>query len=329
MYPTFRAKLFLAGAALLAAGHVAFACGSDAWAAKLPGSIYQGVVQGNDLYAVTTQGKLIAVDLAGQSVRDLGSFNLKLTGLLAVTDKAVCVASKDQLHLIDRASGRLIRSLDCGQDVHSFGFLDARRLYVQGDKSFAVLDLPGGKTACAISSMPVGQGLRVRTAALDASGKQLYVLMARPRAGLGVIDLETGKLTDVTPAAVAPGFRIGGQMVVVGDRIYLADCSLSYGVYINHFGYVDLKTRKYHALKVPDHASARGALLPGPGVSVFFSGVDCTYRCDGDGKVTTFRAQVPARASLLAVWEGNAVSVLGNNRLLVAPLGVATTARSK
>jgi hypothetical protein len=331
MHRNLLSKLVTAGAALFLAAGTALACGGDTWTLKLPGTVQAGVVQGNRLYAVTSQGHLIAVDLTRQTVRDYGTFGLELTWQVAVAapcyrSDIACVATRDKLHLIDLAGGKLVRCLHCGQTVRRFGFIDGRRLYVQGSNSFGIFDLDGKATACTAVTAPGGQALQVLAAAPDASGKRLYVLTVHPKAALGVIDLATGQFTEAAPAP-AVGFGGRTQLLVVGDRVYMTDDHLSYGMLINHFGYVDLKTGKYQAIKVPAHAGARRP-VPGPGGSVFLGLKDRVYRCDAAGKVTSLRADLPAAAELLAVWDSNAIAVVGGNRLMVAPLEIAT-ARAK
>jgi hypothetical protein len=279
----------MAGVALLVAGGAALACcGDDTWTLKLPGTVQRGVVHGDKLYAVTIQGNLIAVDLTQQTVRDYGNFGLPLTGQVSVCSPCyrpdmACVATKDKLHLIDLASGKLVRSLSCGDAVCRFG--------------------------------------------AQADG-HLYVLTSNAKARLGALDIETGKRTEVVPDSASARIRSSSAMLVVGDRLYLADGALSYGIYINHFGYVDLKTGAYHALKAPDKAATRHGLLPGPGGSVYLIGSGCAYRYDADGTMTRVQTSLPARADLVGVWQGNALGVIGGNLLVVTPLAAAT-ARSR
>jgi hypothetical protein len=331
-FPPFTKSLLAAGVFLLATV-AARSCGGygsiQPWTAKLPGTVQHAVVHGNKLYAVTIQGNLIAVDLRKETVRDLGSFGLKLTGQLAMCDQAVCVASTDQLHLIDPAEGKLVRSLKCGQTIQTFGVLDSRRLYVQGNKTFVILDREGSATTCTAGqagSPAQGQPLYVQAATLDPSGKQVLALMSRPKSGLGIIDPETGKLTETVLASAWPGFGHPSQALAMGDRMYVADGMLSYGIWINHFGYVDLKTRKYHEIKAPQRASALCRLVPGPAGSLYLTGENCVYRIDTNDKATTFRAGLSKQSSLLAVWRGNAVSVQGGNRLVVGPLELVQAA---
>jgi hypothetical protein len=322
MHPTFRLKLFLALAAVFFTGVAAQACcGLDSWTRALPGTVNRGVVHGDKLFAVTAEGKLITVDLAKQDVKDLGNFGLKLGPQVAVVGQAVCVASGDQLHLIDPASGKCVRALKCGQVIRSFGGIDSRRLYVQGNSSFVVLNLDG-KTLFTLpqaSATKYGFAFSAQApATADAGAKRLFVPLTGPKGGLGVIDLETHKLADVLPMPALRSNTFFGDIHAAGDRVYSVGLRYGYGVWTTRFGYVDLKTRQYTALRLPRAVTA-STLVPGPAGLMYLAGPNHTCAFDAKGNVTSFRPQLPVQTKLLAFWQDNAVTVAGN-RLTVAPL---------
>lgn len=115
-----------------------------------------------------------------------------------------------------------------------------------------------------------------------------------------------------------PGLGGSGEIFLAGDRAYVLCPRYSYGVWVGSFGYIDLKTRQYHALpksevlfgyrngRIANLQGRRCTIVPGSEGRLFLSGPDGVFIYQPDGKVTgpVFSA---AEGKLLGVWNRQAV----------------------
>jgi hypothetical protein len=327
-------KLVLAGLALLVPAGVAVGCGgygvdflfAGGPAAaqgraeiKLPGRVYRGVVRGGHLHAVTDTGRLVAVDLKAGQVKDHGTLDAKLQPTVAVQGARACVTAGTQLRVVDLTTGKVTKTIDAGPDVRGFGFLGDDRLFVQRARGLDVVDLASGKTAFTIEGAGAGRYADTRSvsraADADLSRGRLYVPVTGKTPGLAVVDLTTGKTTDVIPLPPLTDYAFAGDVHAAGDRVFVVGLRFGYGVWTNHFGYVDVKTRTYHAVKLAASVMRAAALVPGPDGTVFLTTPEGAAQYDPAGRLV---AQTTTRdGMLIGHWNGQAVLAHGDTVRLV------------
>jgi hypothetical protein len=325
-------KLLLAAAVLAASAAAVHCCGGP-MPVKTPGKIDRAVVHDNQLVAVTSTGHLVSVTMFSSKAKDLGTFDMKLAPCVDFAGGKACVASQNRLYQVDIATGKIVRAVICDQTIQSLGCISSNRAFVQNGGKVAIVDLAAGKT---VQTMDLGKN--VRCATFDPSAKRLYALTADEKCyrnqscGLAILDLEKGKVQDRAdiselrmPELRSPAFRAGASIYLAGERLYVVCPRFSYGIWIGSFGYIDLKSRKYHALKPPtnlqasfrtDHDRAHGQLFPGhavlacPNGDLFLTGKDGVFRYQADGKLAG-PVLGKGTGKLLGVWKRWAVVSTG------------------
>jgi hypothetical protein len=329
--PQWLLALVLAGACV----GLAVACGLDgvetAPPIKAPGAFPCAAVAGDHVYAVTPKGKLIDVDLKAKRVRDLGAPADKLSPFVDVAGGKALVASPGKVHLVDLASGKVLRWAPFrGDAIHGLGLLGPDRAFVHTGTAVVVLDLSWPQTVHTVELAPAGTKGRIdfggRTAAWARVGQRLYTADPFGK-GLVVVDLERGKVVD---RLETPAWRVGGVQVV-GDKALVVGLRYGYGVWTNSLGEIDLKTKKYTARKLLAPASLRPcSLLAGPGGHLFLSDGRQVYRVDAASGRLTPQLTDKAPGHLVGFWGGSAlVSTSDEVRFLFTPVAPAPRAAAK
>jgi hypothetical protein len=261
-------KLLLAAAVLTASAVATYACGNLPM--KTPGRIDRAVVRDGRLVAISSTGHLVSVELLARRVKDLGTFDMKLSPCVDFAGNKACVASQNRLYQVDLTTGKIVRAVICDQVIQGLGLISSERVYVQNGATIAIVDLAAGKTV-----QTVDLGKEVCCTAADLPAKRIYALTTGIKGGgLITLDLDKGQISDrlEIPELRTPMFRPGAAMHLAGDRVYVICPRYSYGIWIGRFGSIDLKLRKYHDLKPPiklqasfkdDHSGRHGQLLPG------------------------------------------------------------------
>lgn len=349
MRPIRLPHLLLAGAAVFVAAGVALACGPygtrlhptqtraaapETIRIKLPGDVARGVVRGDMFYAITANGRFVAVDLKASKVRDYGTLDAKLMPQLDVASGRACIAAGGgKLLLVDLYSGKATRSLTYPAAVAGLGFLGADRLYVQGSAALTILDASSGKTIASIDQGAVkGAGHTSEGqpgVAHDSVRQRLYVPIAGPKTGLGVFDLKAGKMIEAIPMPAMGYGSFYGDVRQTGDRVYILGLRYGYGVWTNHFGYVDLKERKYVRVALPSRDLQGASLLAVDNGALLLCGGGGCYRYGADGKLagSVGPNAVTTRTAVLGLWNGRAVRGAAS-ALEIVPLA-PQTARAK
>jgi hypothetical protein len=144
-------------------------CGGDI--VHLPAPIARGVVCGDHCYAVTTEGRLLDVDLKKHAVKELTDVGAKLCPLIDAHCNTVCVVRGQKVLLLDTQCGKVARELDCGEPIHAVGFACADRLLVHTAKTLDTIDLKSGKVVACIP-LPVSAYV---TCQVSIAGGKVYV----------------------------------------------------------------------------------------------------------------------------------------------------------
>jgi hypothetical protein len=284
---------------------------------QLPGTIAQAVVRGNQLFATTGDGQLLAIDLRKNTVRSLASFD-KMGPVLGLAGAKACVAAKNHLHLVDVNTGKLVCSKEFGHPVLAAGFLSEQRVYVITNSALNIVDLAADKTVATIDlGKSQGDSYRAmldgcRAAVIgEGAGQRLLVPVGTDKAALAVIDPEKGKVVDqiAMPGISLGGIHTVGAIQVMGDKVFVVCWRLSYGVWTQSFGCVDLKERTCTLLKLPSRVLLHGQhLAMGPNGQQFLTSQEYTHQYDAQGKLV---------GSLFTKGEGRLVGIQKGLALLV------------
>jgi hypothetical protein len=331
-----RVQLFLGCAAIALGAAVAYCCGDYGsgrkifLSAKLPANIGQSVISDNMLVALTTNGHLMTVDLKKGEVKDLGTFDMKPAAFLDVAAGKACVASKNRVHIVDLAAGKICCTEAFERDVQALGFLSAERVYVQNGPRVNVVDITSGKMIHTVDlgkadAKLVNGGFRT----LGRSGNRLFVQVEAEKKGVAILDLDKGEVVERMAAAE---LRLGPDLMYVtdlhftGDKVYVLCSRLSYGVWANSLGYVDLKTRKYTGLTLPGKLGQEPRLIAGPDGTMILASLDGAFQFDSASKLAN---TIPTRdgGRLLGVWNGRALISQKEELRLVRLPGVTAPAQ--
>jgi hypothetical protein len=307
-------KLLLAAAILAASAVAVHSCGSP-MPVKTPGTIDRAALHDNQLVAVTSTGHLVSFSLFSSKVKDLGTFDMKLAPCVDFAGGKACVASQNRLYQVDLATGKIVRAVICGQTIQSLGVLSPERAFVQNGGNVEIVDLAAGKTV-----QTVDLGKKVRCTTYDPSAKRLYALTGEQKSGgLITLDLAKGKISDrmEIPELRMPVFRVGGHIYPAAGRIYVVCPHFSYGIWMGCFGAIDLKSRKYQALKPPARLTASfrddffsggqgrlvsgHGLLPGPKGELFLTSKEGVFTYQADNQLTG--PSLGKGVRLLGVWN--------------------------
>lgn len=265
---------------------------------ELPVALGPTVLMDSRLFAVTTTGRLIAVNLFGKEVKDLAAVAAKGTACLDAAGNKVCVAGAGRIDLFDAETGKLLRSVVCPGDVCGAGIISGERVFVRNASAVSVLDLESGKTVHTIAlegkeknherAGPTGHFL---------AGKQL--LVAEDGGTLAVLDLEHGKVVRrfKTPCAWVGGVR------KLGDKVFVLGLRYGYGVWTDSLGCIDCETGKYTSLKLNTKPLRQTMLTGGPKDTLLLAGPDGVFQYDSTGALIA--PLMGANTSrLLGCWSG-------------------------
>lgn len=331
-----RVQLFLGCTAFIALAAAAYSCGvygsgeTLAAGTKVPANIHRSVIRGNLLVALLADNRLVSVDLTTGVTRTLATIEGAATILDVVNNKA-CVSSKNRVMIVDLADGKTTHAGACDFAVGALGFLSPDRVFVQGGPQIKVFDLATGKTIHDVSlGKADAQAASLGYRTLGRSGKQLFVSVAREKDAVAVFDLEQGEVTDRYSAAELHNrSNLGYQtnLHFAGDTAYVLSSRFAYGVWVESFGVVDLKTRKYTAIKLPEKSMQQPSLIPGPRGTVFLASPNGTFQFDATGKMTATIVSPKEThrldGTMLGMWQGKALFV-DRQELRQLPMPAAT-----
>jgi len=282
-------------AVLSAAAITAYCCGPYGESlpprVKVPGQITSGVVHGKNFYAVTHNGNLIAVSLRNGQVKDYGTFDMKLSPIIDVADNKAWVCAKNRLYQVDLASGKIVQAVvtEMEGDINRLGFISEERLWVQGNSSAITVNSTTGKKLTTLDQVKDQEIHRhFNLCACDASCKRMFTFGGESKAELTIVDMDQCKEIDRIATPKVRWDHSGGDLRIVGDKAYILCMRFGYGVWTNSFGYVDLKKREYHALKLPRNNSNvlhASTLLRGSNGTIFLAVDGGVFEYDADGKL--------------------------------------------
>jgi hypothetical protein len=312
-------KVLAALAVVVAVVGLLSACGREPGSpVALKSKLESGVLAGNLLHGVTADGKLATIDLKKGRVTEIALKDRKLARFIDVADGKACVASEDRLHVIDLKNGRELKSVPLvGKKVFGLGFAGPRQAFVHTGKEIVLVNLDWG-TERKIDLGGKG-GFTASAVACDRVGQRLYAA-GQGVGSLSVIDLKSGKVIEQIKV---PQWRFGAVRVV-GDRAFVVGLCLGYGVWTNSVGQIDLKTKKFTALKTPRMLQQCSAVCTSDG-ALFLTDGRHTCQYDSTGKMV---GPLPEKEAgrLLAVWEGKAL-VSNDKALKMVPLSRNTAKR--
>jgi hypothetical protein len=319
---------------LLSGAEPAVTCCGGPESIKLPTPVPTGIVRGNHFFAVTAEGKLLAVDLAKHDVKVIPDL-AKLSPVLDARGDSICVHTGQKLLLVSVSTGKVTRELEIDGNIHSFGFAGDNHLFVHKGNALDLIELKTAKTTTVIALGKPGQVAAIERLATgmvsDPAGKQLYAIVRGDKTGVAVIDVATAKVTAVHPIADSAFRR--SYLQIVDNKVFIVNSIDSYGVWIaDQFGCLDLKTGKYQPLKLPAGMMGRGTIIPGPGGTMLMTtktlmdgpdGPAAMFRYDADGKLVG-QVRTAGQGALVGFWADDAVT-LTKDRLFI---GVAVRAVS-
>ena len=323
-----RVSHWLSGLAVFAVAAVtAYSCGVYGQplpsSIKLPGQITSGVIRGTHFYAITVNGHLIAVDLRKHQMKDFGTFDVKLSSALDVADGKAYVSSQNRVYRVDLTSGKIVHAMVCDVEpgIRKLGYLGADRLFVQG-RSGTVVSLASGKRLEMLDQIKTGKSVRIEACDDGQCATRAFAFIDadQEKTELALFDMEKGKVIDRIPTAYLRSYRQSeGQYHIVGDKAYVVTALYGYGVrYSTSFGYVDLKTHKYHALPFPMKGDSHTTLVSGPNGSLILAGQGEAFQYDADGKLAgTVLTKIAG--TVVGVWNRQAL-VASNATLEFLPL---------
>jgi hypothetical protein len=107
-------------------------------------------------------------------------------------------------------------------------------------------------------------------------------------------------------------------LLLAGDKVFVLRVRFSYGVWTDSLGIIDLKTRKYNALKLPNASLGETSLVAGPNHTVLLTGSQGTFQYGADGQLIG-RVLENSAGRLVGIWNGSAL-VAGPESLQAFPL---------
>jgi hypothetical protein len=277
---------------------------SETAAVSLPGPVVRGVVRGDHFFAVTTNGRFIDVDLKERQVKDLGTFDLKLEPFVDVRDKQACVATKDDVYIVDLGTRKAKATTLRPTGVRGLGFLSDKQIFVQTDKAVIIkYDTCWGTTRTLVKFESKDDRTGATTPAHHLADGRLFVTSGVD-GKLAVIDVRGDKPVQFLDT---PHWRLGG-VHVVGDKAYIVGLRLGYGVYTTSFGSIDIKTSKFTEFKgFPMYRQGVSTVMSGPDGSLLLSGSPTAYQFDNGGK-TLGSVSVGDGGQVVGTWNGQVLT---------------------
>jgi hypothetical protein len=285
---------------------------------RLSGQIVCGVVRGDHFCAVASNGGLIDVDLHQRQVKELGSPGAKLVPCLDVAAGKALVASDDHIYLLEMPGGKTLRSLEFHGGVCGLGFLGDERIFVVTGCSVEVLEPGSGKVLHSIATGDKQKPIDRERVKHCRVGRRLYV--GGGDGSLLVIDLAEGKLSErIAPGTDRPWDGIG-NIQVVGDKAFVEQMFLGYGIWQKSVALLDLTTKKYVRLRLrgSEWVSRAARVVAGPGGTALLVGHDNQiWQSDAAGQLGG-SVPAPAAGTLLGVWHGQAILAKGETLQIAA-----------
>src|SRR5262249_29187019 len=109
-------------------------------------TLQPGVVAGDQFICVADSGRLISHDLKKGTRRHLGVGGARdLLGSIDVAEGRACVASRENVYVIELASGKILHTLRHADGPVSVGFAESQHVYAASPRAVEVFDLKTGK----------------------------------------------------------------------------------------------------------------------------------------------------------------------------------------
>jgi hypothetical protein len=301
----------LAGFAVLLGATVAWPCGLPlpTEPLKLPAGITRSVIRGSLLHAISSNGQLLTVNLMKNTVQEVGRFSSRLSPILDVAGDQACVVGAKSIYLVDLKSGKILHTRDSADEVQDAGFIREQRVWFVAGAKLSIVDMAGDKV---LNKIDLGKAPREACRGVvtgEGASRRILIPIQEEKAILAVIDPEKGEVIERIPLPGMPmvGIHAAGDVQVFGDRAYVVCWRFSYGVWTERIGCVDLKEKKFTALKRSSPIMGSRWLAAGADGKVFLTGADGTDQYDAKGK---WLGSVFAKeGELLGVWRGQALLV--------------------
>src|SRR5262245_23951021 len=234
---------------------------------KLPASFTGGMVCGDDgCVYVVAQGQLTAVHLATQKIKTLTAAGDKLLPFVDAANGLACVAGGDRVHVIDVVNDKAISSVDVKGTIRGLGLVAPTQGFVRTDTTVTVFDVQSGKVRHTVELTDKPPTERPQPTQHCLYRGRLYLPSAFD-GSLAIVDLENGQVLD---RIATNDWRVGG-VAVTGDRAFVVGLRLGYGVWANSLAALDLKTKKWTALKLPAALLHASRLAVGPDGTLFLT----------------------------------------------------------
>jgi hypothetical protein len=108
-------------------------------------SLQPGVVAGDQFVCVTTAGHLVVRDLKKETHRDFTELKPRFLSSVDVSAGRACVATAENVHVVDLATGKLLHTLPHAKGPVNVGFVDKTRVFAAGREAVEIFDLAAGK----------------------------------------------------------------------------------------------------------------------------------------------------------------------------------------
>jgi hypothetical protein len=309
-------------------------------------------VVGDEFVCVTTAGHLVLRDLKKEAHREFTELKPRFLSSVDVADNRACVATQEEVYVVDLASGKILHELPHAKGPVSVGFVDKEHVFAASHQMVEVFDLATGKAQHRVElrkpEPPAGNGdkatdnapnqstaRRARPVTRNAEGitpccrheNLLFVALPTGESELrlelttlgavAVIDLRQGRV--IEEAKVASGIT---ALAAANGRLLVRSGILSYGIPLEHCtsfpineNKIDLKSKDVRRYDV----SMRFGFDPISRVSSFVDGDDLVVssakaiqRIDAQGKCVAMKEALGPGRQMVGVW---------NRKALVAELG--------
>jgi hypothetical protein len=108
-------------------------------------ALQPGVVAGDQFVCVTTAGHLVVRDLKKNAHRDFTELKLRFLSAIDVRDNRACVATAENVHVIDLATGQMLHTLPHSKGPVNVGFAGKDQVFAASPEAVEIFDLTAGK----------------------------------------------------------------------------------------------------------------------------------------------------------------------------------------
>ena len=249
-----------------------------------------GVTHGNRFIGLRRDGHLVKQDLLWGTSRDYGNLGAKLQPAIDYLGDKVCVASKEQVYVVDLASSKAIYTAKHSGGLVDVAFLDAEHIYTVNHRMVEVFDVSADKPPRTITLRPKAKDAptdrqggfggfyawngeeplpncrreNLPYVALPADGEPSSNRNPRMLATLSdvaVVDLVKGDVVNTVSLGLGGGIidlYVTRDSSVEHDMLYVCQGSYSYGILRKRFlafpvkgGQIDTKSKAVRNTELP------------------------------------------------------------------------------